>query len=443
MTIPSRNVAVLGLDGVPFTLLNRLFASGVMPNLADIAWRGAFLQMDSTLPAVSSVAWTSFMTGENPGRHGIFGFTDLKPGALELHLPSFDDIRCPAIWQDFPEKKHVVVNLPFTYPAREINGVLISGFVAPVLDRSVYPADLVSWLRSRNYRIDVDAVRGRHNRKGLIEDLFETLRVREEVIFALMESLPWDLFIGVITGTDRLHHFFFDALDDPEHPFHEDCITYYRRVDQFVGRFTERLAGHTKLLVLSDHGFTTLRRQVYVNHILHVAGYLSFVRLNPQSIGDIAPSSLALAMDPTRIYLNTRDRFKRGLLLHREAIEVREKLKSDLENLRLRDVGIGGRNGEGDADRKLFKAILTREELYGEDCIESAPDLVIIPVPGYDPKASIPAPGASSKDIFTGMHTHDDAFLIGNDPALAHRLSRPHIADVAGLIRESLKAIEI
>ena len=434
---PCSKVAILGLDGVPFTVLSCLLQAGVMPRLAEIAQSGALLQMDSTLPAISSVAWASFMTGESPGRHGIFGFTDLKPGELALHLPSFDDIRCPTIWHSLPDKVSTVVNLPFTFPARELNGILIAGFVAPVFERSVYPESLIPWLKSRRYRIDVDAVKGREDRKALMQDLFDTLNLRESVILTLMDTRPWDLFVGVITGTDRLHHFFFDALGDAGHPFHEDFMAYYRRLDVFVGRFVERIGARTRLIVLSDHGFTTLHSQIYLNHILQTLGYLSFSRPNPQSLSDIAPSSQAFAMDPTRIYLNSSDRFRNGLLSHREAMTVRETLRSDLEELRLIDIGMGHQHSVSDPEAKLFSTVVFKEEIYEGDVLERAPDLVVVPSPGYDPKASIQTPGPFMKDIFTGMHTHDDAFLIVSDPSVADRLPRPHIKDVAALVREA------
>ncbi len=110
-------VVVIGLDGVPFSLLEYLFETGNMPHLADIAKHGTFRRMMTSLPAVSSVAWTSFMTGKNPGEHGIFGFTDLKRGEIALRLPSFDDIQQPVLWHATNNLNSVVVNLPFTYPA--------------------------------------------------------------------------------------------------------------------------------------------------------------------------------------------------------------------------------------------------------------------------------------------------------------------------------------
>ncbi len=431
-------VAVLGLDGVPYPLLTHLFQNGVMPRLSEVAESGTFLPMTTVLPPVSSTAWASFMTGANPGGHGIFGFVDVKPNERALHLPSFDDIRCPVLWQRIPHKRSVVVNLPFTFPARPLNGILIAGFVAPVLERSVYPESLLPWLASRQYRIDVDSVRGRQDRRGLMTDIFETLNIREEVILALMESEPWDLFISVITGTDRLHHFFYDAYWDLTHPYHSDFVNYYRRIDAFIGRFLDRMGSSVRLIVLSDHGFTHLKTQVYLNHILKSMGHLVFTTPEPTSLEHIHPQSRAFAMEPGRIYLNCRDRFGNGALSATEAMEFREKLRNELTAIRLEDVGIYDRREASDPGERLFAEVLVKEDVYNGDLLPMAPDLIVIPKAGYDVKAGLPPPAAVMTDIFTGMHTHDDAFLIVDDPHVAERLPKPEITDAAGLILEVL-----
>ncbi len=98
-------IAFVGLDGVPYSLLNYFFESSVMPGLREIAAAGTFVPMNSSLPPISSVAWTSFMTGVGPGSHGIFGFTDLENDQIKLKLPSFDDIQAPVIWKRHAEKK--------------------------------------------------------------------------------------------------------------------------------------------------------------------------------------------------------------------------------------------------------------------------------------------------------------------------------------------------
>lgn len=430
-------VAVLGLDGVPFSLLSKLFEQGVMPRLEALAREGIFVPLTSVLPAVSSAAWTSFMTAADPGLHGIFGFTDLEPGRIAVRLPSFDDLKVPALWHRIPGKRSVVVNLPFTYPARPLEGVLIAGFVAPVFERAVYPSSLIPWLTSKNYRTDVDCVRARYDRGFFIQDLFDTLSIWEEVMLALWDREPWDLFIGVITGTDRLHHFLFDAFEDPTHVFHREFTDYYRRVDACIARFLDRL-GSTRIILLSDHGFTKLKHTIYLNHLLRRLGYVRFSRLHVRSFEDISLKSLAFALDPTRIYLNTKERFRDGLLTDRQATEILTKLKSDLERLRLTDIGLEKELDESDTTDTLFAAVLLGRDIYGQSCYEHAPDLVVVPRKGYDVKATVSGETITSRDIFTGMHTHEDAFVIVNDPSLADRFRTPTIPEIGALVWESM-----
>jgi predicted AlkP superfamily phosphohydrolase/phosphomutase len=409
-------IAVIGLDGVPHSLLSKFFKDGVMPCLSRIAERGAFVKTRTSLPPVSSVAWTSFMTGANPGEHGIFGFTDLKPGSLKLHLPSFDDIKAPVIWNLIPERYTVIVNLPFTYPARPLNGILIAGFVAPIFERAVFPVALLPRLKSENYRIDVDTVRGRTDRRFLIDDLFDVMNVREKVVLDLMDKEPWELFIAVVTGTDRINHFFYDAADDPTNPYHREFIDYYKRVDLFISRFAQRIGSATRLILLSDHGFSKLTSHVQLNYFLKSMGYLTYITGNPKNLEEIDPKSKAFAMEPSRIYLNTRDRFEKGILSRSDADELRLRLRNDLLRVRLCDLGVVGNKNEGLPEEKLFVEALLKEEVYSGGQLAKAPDLVVIPRKGYDPRAVINPSSPLNMDIFSGMHTHDDAFLIVNDP---------------------------
>ncbi|MCH7495319.1 MAG: alkaline phosphatase family protein, partial [Candidatus Marinimicrobia bacterium] len=70
---------VIGLDGVPFSFLPKIKEMGIAPFLTSLHEEGEISSMSTTLPPVSSVAWASFLTGENPGIHGITGFVDRKP----------------------------------------------------------------------------------------------------------------------------------------------------------------------------------------------------------------------------------------------------------------------------------------------------------------------------------------------------------------------------
>ncbi|GAJ07785.1 unnamed protein product, partial [marine sediment metagenome] len=77
---------IIGLDGVPFGMIKDFAETGVMPNTAELISQGIFKKMNSSIPEVSSVAWSSIITGQNPGQHGIFGFTDLAPDSYQLKV---------------------------------------------------------------------------------------------------------------------------------------------------------------------------------------------------------------------------------------------------------------------------------------------------------------------------------------------------------------------
>jgi predicted AlkP superfamily phosphohydrolase/phosphomutase len=191
--------------------------------------------------------------------------------------------------------------------------------------------------------------------------------------------------------------------------------------------------------LLSDHGFSDLKTQVYLNHILKSEGLLFFKRPDPRGPEDIHPESKAFALDPTRIYFNGRDRFRNGILGASELNELKARLKSRLESLRLGDIGLCESDGLGSAHELLFDGVLEGVEIYKGDCTAIAPDLLVIPRRGFDVKAALNASSVTVKDIFTGMHTHDDAFLIVNDNSLGQRLEAATIRDPAALILEVLE----
>jgi predicted AlkP superfamily phosphohydrolase/phosphomutase len=78
------------------------------------------------------------MTGTNPGKHGVYGFLDLKPSSYKVYFPNATHVKGETLWDVLGRKgkRSVVLNVPSTYPAREINGVLVSGFVAIQLERA-------------------------------------------------------------------------------------------------------------------------------------------------------------------------------------------------------------------------------------------------------------------------------------------------------------------
>lgn len=417
----SRRVVLIGLDGTPYTLLRRFIEDGTMPRLAEITRGGTLLQMDTSIPDISSVAWSSFMTGSNPGRHGIYGFVDLQPGTYKVYFPSSKHILAPTLWDIASGfgRRSIVVNVPSTYPARPLDGILISGFVAIDLDKATYPAELVPELRRRDYRIDVDARKVQESHAALMEDILKTFERRVDTLLHLFDTERWDLFIGVITSTDRLQHFFWDAIEDASHRFHSAFRDYYGRVDSFLGQVADRLKDEA-LFIMSDHGFTGIKGQVYLNHWLIKHGYLKLTQ-GARSVEEIADGTLAFVMDPGRVYLNLKGKYPAGLVDEGDAVKVLDEISRGLKEIVVDGVPI-------------VKDIFRRDEIFRGPSIDKAPDLCVQPVYGYDLKGAVNKPQLIDREVFTGMHTQDDATLFIGLQKDGLRDGRPHITDVAPTI---------
>jgi predicted AlkP superfamily phosphohydrolase/phosphomutase len=191
-----RRVLVIGLDGVPFSLLERLSAEGKLPNWARLLESGSFKRMNSMHPCVSSVAWATYMTGKNPGKHNIYGFVDRFPGSMDVFIPTSRDMDSITLWEILSQagKRVVVINVPLTYPPREVNGILISGFLCTNIDKIAYPKEMAGFLKEIGYRIDVDAWQARESLDRFLEDLHLTLDKRIEAMFHFLEREEWDFF---------------------------------------------------------------------------------------------------------------------------------------------------------------------------------------------------------------------------------------------------------
>ena len=415
-------VMILGLDGTPFSLLRRLIDEGVMPNLARIVAEGTFAPMQTTIPDISSVAWTTFFTGVNPAKHGIYGFVDLRPKSYDLDFPNVSHVRVPAMWNalDAARKRSIVINVPSTYPAQPLNGILVSGFVALDLAKATYPRSLVPDLERAGYQLDVDATIAKESLEAYARALTSSLDAREAVIWRLMTEQAWDLFVGVITETDRMHHYLWAALDDPSHPQHGFFLDLYRRIDAWMGKVYEWYRGRGLFILMSDHGFCGIKKEVYLNYWLKAEGYLSFLTDRPASPADMAPGTTAFALDPARIYIHTKDRYPRGSVGTREAYD---RLRAELRE-RLAALTIDG--------ERVVKRVFFKEDLYVGPEAASAPDLILLPERGYDLKGALGRTTLSGNTLFTGMHTQDDSTCFLNVPGL--RTSPLHITDLAATV---------
>ena len=394
---------VIGLDGVPCSLLNDLVQEGIMPAISRLITSGHLHKMKASLPEVSSVSWTNFMTGTNPGTHGIFGFTDFKKDSYELRFPNFLDIKQETFWDKLGErgKKCIIINQPSTYPARKINGILISGFVAIDLSRAVYPHSYTPKLEQMGYQIDIDTLKSREDSEFLWQELSTTLKARQTALESLWKE-DWDYFEFVVTGTDRLHHFQWNIYEDKDHPDHNRFLDYYRQIDHMIDKIVESYKKASEeespFYLLSDHGFTGIEQEVYLNAWLEKEGYLKFSTPSPENLSETASPTRAFAMDPNRIYLNMKGKFPRGSVEPSEKKPLKEEIKKKLKGLEYKG-------------KKVVNCVFDTEEIYSGPEVPKGPDLIVLSEYGFDMKGSVKKKEVFGRSNLQGMHTWDDAFF--------------------------------
>jgi predicted AlkP superfamily phosphohydrolase/phosphomutase len=402
-----RRVVFIGLDGTPFTFMQRLIAEGRAPNAARLAAQGSLLRMDSMWPWVSSVAWSTMMTGVNPGKHGIYGFVDRDPTTYKQFIPTSRHMKAKTLWETLSDagKRVIVVNVPVTYPPRAVNGILVGCFLSPSLDKAVYPPSYVSTLQSLGYIIDADPWKARESKELALQEVNAALDARIRTLFHLFDHEQWDYLHVHFMETDRLHHFLWQQMEE-EHPVYAPAFyEFYRRVDDMLGQLADRLNQDTTLVWMSDHGFCTIKKEVYVNRWLMDQGWLKLRTIPPDpkaGLDAIDPASAAYSLDPGRVVIRVRGREKAGWVAPGAEYEA---LRSEIAAaaLELRDPEDGA---------PIFQAVFRREELYHGPQLEQAADLILAPYDGYDPKGSLYKDKLTFKgDELVGMHTYDDAML--------------------------------
>ncbi|HBY96452.1 MAG TPA: hypothetical protein DEP84_21330 [Chloroflexi bacterium] len=422
-------VIVVGLDGVPYTYIQKLFRLGELPNFRAIVDGGALVQMDTTLPNASPVAWSSFMTGKNPGKHSIYGFVDREPGSLRTFMPSPRTLHAPVLGELMATagKRVFVMSVPLTFPPRQASGMLVGCFLGTNRHKAASNAEAGESPWGLNPCIDADPRPSRQDKDNFLLDLDEVFEWRVAAMRYLWCQEPWDLFVAHIMETDWLHHFFWKEMEQGDARYVPTFLEFYRRIDQVFGEVRAWLDEETTLIVLSNHGFCTIKQEVYINTWLHRAGYLQYSREQPEGLHDMAPSSTAYSLDSGRIFLNVRGREPRGRIARAAEYErVRREIAEAA--MTMADPVTG---------EPMVRRVYMREELYHGPYAHAAPDLVLAMHDGYDPKELFGKQELTFKgDARVGMHTTPDALLYIR--GLHHIDRRPSITDVAPTILDHL-----
>lgn len=423
----SARAIVIGLDGADFDVIEALGPER-LPSIHALMAKGAWARLESVKPPATLPNWTTFLTGVDPGRHGVFDFTTRRGYRVEFTAGTVREAPTIAARLDALGMRCALVGFPATWPPERLSrGVFLSGWDSPVAfeaDRSfVWPPALHDAITKRFGPIRFDDADefdagspGWHARLPSV--LVERIRQKTELASWLLERERWDLFAFYFGESDTASHHLWSLWDEgsPRHPARvsneerEGLARVYEALDAAVGALVERAGSDAEVTLVSDHGSGGASDKVlYLNRALEEAGLLAFHERNAMAplvsrakdrglrvlgprgrqlvfsaAGRLLPGLIesrarfgAIDFSRTRAFsdelnyfpsvsFNVRGREPGGIVDPSDVPALTREVESAL--LALRDPWTNAR---------VVRAVWPREELYEGPHLDRAPDLVV------------------------------------------------------------------
>lgn len=375
----SRRVMVIGLDSAPPEVF---FGEALsrLPNLARLVERGLHGPLRSCHPPISLTAWAVMTTSVSPGPLGLYGFRHRKGHSYDQGwAPNSYSVRAPRMWDVLGRAglRSCLVGVPPGYPPKALRGWSVSCFLTPPgAERYTHPAELQDEIEARFGRVVFDVPFRVEDRDRLRASLFEMTAQHFDVARHLAATKPWDFFMVMEVGLDRLHHAFWKFIDpahpkyEPGNPYAEVADQYYRLLDDRIGELLE-VAPDAAVLVVSDHGARAMQGAFCINEWLIERGWLVLER--PPD-GVVGPERAPIDWSRTRawgwggyyarIFLNVEGREEQGIVPPGDYDALRTELAAELATIT---------DPEG---RPIPVQVHRPEDLYVR-CVGDRPDLMV------------------------------------------------------------------
>jgi predicted AlkP superfamily phosphohydrolase/phosphomutase len=475
---------LLGLDGATFDNIKPWAEEGLMPNFARAMKKGTWGELRSTVPPTTPPAWSTTVTGKNPGKHGIYDFRESFLLDPRRPLISSRSIRAVKLWHilNHHGKKVGVMNVPITYPPEEVNGFMISGMMTPSPDVNyTFPVDLKEEINRAvgDYVVNIDIpqydVEILEDAMRFFKDMKYSFEKRRDAFFYLLDNKEWDFFMPVFIITDRIGHLFWKYLSEESKFYHskngpkirEEIRECYKMVDDMFGALLDKIDDDTTLFVMSDHGFGYTYKWINVNRWLKDLGLLSlqskesFKKAVFFQLMKFNDSPIIKALVPNALQSALRGKIRKG----------RSTLKTDVDSsidwpntkaffasiptqgifINVNKEGIGGIVNPGKEQNDLrefikeklyelkdpetgepaIQKVLYREEVYEGPQAELAPDILFISHDyGYLGRQLFGAKTwiETSENLANGFHRMNGVFM-----ALGKHIKEGYQVEGAGL----------
>ncbi|MHB8094844.1 MAG: alkaline phosphatase family protein [Candidatus Aminicenantales bacterium] len=376
----STKVLVVGLDcATPQIVLDRRDELPVLKGLMD---KGLHGRLRSSDPPITIPAWMVMATGKDPGKLGLYGFRHRKGDSYDqMWIANSKAVHEKRLWDIIGEKggQSCLVSVPPSYPPYPVAGNLVSCFITPPgKDKEyTYPATLKQEIEERFGPYIFDVVFRTENRDEILAEIYKMTDKRFEVMDWLIRTKPWDLFMFVEIGVDRVHHAFWKYMDpehrlyEPGNPYENTILDYYKHLDRKLGELLARAGDDTVVLVVSDHGAKRMKGAFCVNEWLIEEGDL-VVKERPHKV--VSVDDLPIDWGKTkawawggyyaRIFLNVEGREPKGVIKPEDYEKEREALTKRIRAIR-------GPNGEEWKTRVIWP------RQYYDEANGEYPDLMV------------------------------------------------------------------
>lgn len=240
-----------------------------MPTLVRLLEHGSWGKLNSTMPPWTPAAWSTIVTGKNPGKHGIFDLLWKRSGSYDFSPTNASHRIGRPFWKLLNDYgiKTGLVNVPFSYPPTPLDGFLVCGFGTPNMASEIaYPADVADWIK-RNFEWfepEVDAE-------------FLATRTPKEIFSA--ERKQQETYVGIATALSN--HYQIDVLVInlmfPDHANHKmpemrQVEDAYIQTDTDLSKLIQAFVPDN-IMLLSDHGSNRLKGDFLLDTWLRDHGY--------------------------------------------------------------------------------------------------------------------------------------------------------------------------
>lgn len=249
---------VVGWDGVPLSLLDRL--APVMPHTRALFQEASVGQLASVPNLNSAPAWTSMVTGADPGEHGIFFFTHDDWATGGRSLVDRRNRAVPALWERATGAGATVtvLGVPVSHPVDQVRGGMLAGWDSPRQGPAYqHPSDLLAWLADQGCDYPLTSSLASQVRAGKVAEgmaaVGRSIRSRSEAARLLLERFQPDLLFVVFEDPDTAHHLFWGDMVAGG-PYGSAIEQVYCWLDVALGELLDAVGPSSPVLLVSDHG---------------------------------------------------------------------------------------------------------------------------------------------------------------------------------------------